>query len=212
MSVICPNCGLANEADSKFCSQCGYQLPSNTSSSFSEFVPPASPSETNSPPPHPSSGPVVFVSKGRKRHYHPPSRRCSRPHRRRQHSGWIMGVVFLGVGLLFAVFLLMPIFLGISYNSAGDWSDFGSSMGHMGSDFGDFFGSFGDRIGDFFGGLGERLGDFFGGFGDNIGHSFDSGFSFAFLPVFFLSLFPLLFILIAFIAILRSARINRQSL
>ena len=211
MSVTCPNCGLANEADSKFCSQCGYQLPSNDSSTYSEFVPPTSPSETNSPPIRPSSRPVVFVSKDRKHHYRSPSPRCSRP-RRRQHSGWIMGVVFLGVGLLFAVFLLMPIFLGISYNSATDWSDFGSSMGRMGGDFGDFFGNLGERIGDFFGGLGERLGNFFGGFGDNMGHSFDSGFSFTFIPVFFLSLFPLLFLLIGVIAILRSTRINRQSL
>ncbi|MCK4848220.1 MAG: zinc ribbon domain-containing protein [Candidatus Heimdallarchaeota archaeon] len=211
MSVTCPNCGLLNEDDSKFCSQCGYQLPAVDSHTSSEFIPPASTAKPTSSPDRSSSKPVIFVSKGRSSRHHFPSRRRSRP-RRHQHSGWIMGVVFLGIGLLFTALILAPLFLGISYNSMTDLSDFGTSMGHMGSDLGDFFGNIGERIGDFFGGLGERLGNFFGSFGDNIGHSFDSGFSFAFIPVFFLSLFPILFILIAFIAILRSARINRQSL
>ena len=74
-------------------------------------------------------------------------------------------------------------------------------MGHMGSDLGEFFGNFGESMGDFFGGLGDRIGD-----------SFDHGFSFNFLPVFFLSLFPLLFLVIGVIVILRSVRVNRQSL
>jgi hypothetical protein len=102
---------------------------------------------------------------------------------------------------LFVAFLLVPLFLGIFYNSVTDWSDFGSSMGHMGSNIGEFFGNFGEHMGDFFGGLGDRIGD-----------SFDSGFSFNILPVFFLSLFPLLFLVIGIIVILRSVRVNRQSL
>jgi hypothetical protein len=212
MSLTCPNCGLSNEGDSRFCSQCGFQLPESDTRSFSEFVPPSPNVEPFEPSPiRSSSKPVVFVSKGSRPRYHS-SPHCSRPRRRHQHSGWFMGVLFLGFGLLLAVFLLAPIFMGISYNSVGVFDDFGSSMGHMGSNIGDFFGNFGSRMGDFFGDLGERLGNFFGGFGDNFGHSFDSGFSFAFIPVFFLSLFPLLFLLIAFIAVLRSTRINRQSL
>ena len=200
MSVTCPNCGLSNETDSRFCSQCGFQLPAVDSRSPSEFIPPSSPVKPTSSPTRPSEKQVVFVSKGSRYRHRSHSRGYSRPCRR-QHSGWIMGFVFLGIGFLFVVFLLVPLFFGISYNSVTDWSDFGTSMGHMGSDLGEFFGNFGERIGDFFGGLGDRIGD-----------SFDHGFSFSFLPVFFLSLFPLLFLVVGIIVILHSARVNRQSL
>ena len=200
MSVTCPNCGLSNEDDSKFCSQCGFQLPAVDSRAPSEFIPPTPSVAPRSSPQRSSPEKVVFVSKGASRHRNYHSRRSSRSHRR-QHSGWLMGVVFLGIGFLFVVFLLVPLFFGISYNSVTDWSDFGTSMGHMGSDLGEFFGNFGERMGDFFGGLGDRIGD-----------SFDHGFSFNFLPVFFLSLFPLLFLVIGVVVILRSVRVNRQSL
>ena len=209
MSLTCPNCGFSNEADSRFCSQCGFQLPSVVSRPPSQLAPPSPKVESSSSPIRSSSKPVVFVSKGSRRHRLFPSRRPSRPCRR-QHSGWLMGFVFLGIGFIFVVFLLMPLFLGISYNSAVDWSDFGTSMGHMGSSLGDFFGSLGSSIGDFFGGLGDRLGSFFGGFGDSVGSCFDSGFSFTLLPVFFLSLFPLLFLIIGLVALLRSSRTNRR--
>ena len=204
MSLTCPNCGLLNEDDSRFCSRCGFQLPATSSPSSSEFVPPSPPS--NSDVSSSASSPLVFVSKGSSRSFRHLSRPC-----RRQHSGWLMGIIFLSIGLLFTLFLLAPLFMGISYNSYSFFNDFGSTMGHFGGSIGEFFGNLGGSLGEFFGSLGGRFSDFFGSFGDSIGHSFDSGFSFAFFPLVIFSLFPFLFILIVFIAILRSARINRSS-
>ena len=62
MSVTCPNCGLSNEDDSKFCSQCGFQLPAVDSRTPSEFIPPTPSVESRSSPQRSSPEKVVFVS------------------------------------------------------------------------------------------------------------------------------------------------------
>ncbi|MHA2156270.1 MAG: zinc-ribbon domain-containing protein [Candidatus Hodarchaeales archaeon] len=162
MSSFCVNCGSVLEADSKFCPSCGFQVEVRDSREFVEYAPVAVK----------STKPVVFASSRSRRisssHTHP--RRC-RP--RRQHSGWVLGVIFLSLGLIFALLILAPLAMYGSFNHDGRWSDMGVSMDHMGNDMGDFFGSFGERMGDF----GESIGDFFGGFGESIGDAFSSPFS-----------------------------------
>ncbi len=177
MSLSCVNCGSVLEAGSKFCPSCGFQVDLRESREFVEYAP-----SVNSP-----EKPVFFSSSPKRRisPSHFPSRRC-RP--RRQHSGWVIGVVFLSVGLLFALLLLAPLAMYGSFAHDGRMVDFGTSMGDMG----------------------ESIGDFFGGLGDGIGDVFDSPFSgHSFNSVTFL-LFPGFFFLFGFVLILFAARAHRR--
>ena len=181
MSLSCVNCGSVLEKDSKFCPSCGFQVDVRESREFVEYAP-----SVNSP-----EKPVFFSSSPRRRisSSHSHSRGCRRHRPRRQHSGWVLGVVFLSVGLLLALLLLAPLAMYGSFAHDGRMSDFGTSMGDMGGDFGDFF----------------------GGLGDSIGAVFDSPFSgHSFNSVIFL-LFPVFFFLFGFVLILFAARAHRRS-
>ena len=196
MSLICVNCGLANEDDSRFCSRCGFQLPVVEQSSYVEY----------SPPSPPESKPVVFVSSSPSPSYRSRSRRCARSPRH-QRSGWVLGFFFLAFGLLLAIFLLVPLMFNLSYNHYFDMSDFGATMG----DFGETMGDLGGRFGEMMGSFGSRLGDFFGNLGDSIGDSVSMTFSgHSFRRVIFF-LIPGLFFLFGAVMLLVALRNNRRS-
>ncbi len=192
MSVICPNCGLSNELDSRFCSQCGFQIPIVEPSSYHEFSPPA-----------PSSKPVVFVSNSPRRSHRSRCTSYPRPPRR-QHSGWFLGAFFLIFGLVFALFLLVPFVTDVSFDHHTDWDGFGDRMGNWGD-------SFGERMDDWGSSFGDRMGDFFDNLGNSIGDSFSSPFSshsFSRSVFFFIPVFIFLF---GAVMILFSRRSSRRS-
>ncbi len=175
MSSYCPNCGVLNEPDSKFCAQCGFQV---------DDVPvtPIQPSPVQSSSPS-SSKSVQFYSSSRSPRYHRRyhSRRC-RSVPRRHVSGWVLGIVFLTAGLLFAVAILAPLASGGHYPPHSTWDDFGNDMGNLGDELGDFFSDFGDEMGD----LGSDFGDSFSHSDGRLGSSFGRILAFCLIAFFFL--------------------------
>ena len=203
MSLSCPNCGFLNEADSKFCAQCGFQVDVVPDSPIQPISPSSHSSSTSSPEA------IQFHSSSRPSHSYRPIRHSPRYHHRRcrsapkrQMSGWVLGAVFLTAGLIFALIILAPLASGGHYTPHSTWSDFGEEMGRIGSDLGDFFSDFGEDMGE----LGSDLGDAFDQPTDIFNSDFSS-FPFRFLTFCILAFF----FLFGIVMLVFAARTSRRS-
>ena len=124
----CMQCGHENERDARFCRNCGSQMgvPKGVT---------------------PSKDQVEFV---------PTKRRaqedflCFGEEEFSSSGGYVLGVVFIVIGLIIAAAIFLP---DVISNLAGG---FGETVGNLGSDFGEFMGNWGERFGN-------TLGNFFEG-------------------------------------------------
>lgn len=131
----CMQCGHENEKDARFCRNCGSQMGVMNSVT-------------------PSKDQVEFV----------PAKRtqedflCFGEEEFSTTGGYVLGAVFIVVGLIIAAAIFMPVI----------FEDFGTTIGNLAGGFGETMGSLGSGIGEFFGSWGERFGDAFGKFFEGI--------------------------------------------
>jgi hypothetical protein len=144
----CEKCGHDNEANARFCRNCGTKLVTT--------VP---------------KGQVDFV----------PSKRVRTGD---ATASIVIGVVFIGVGLIVALAIFTNFF-----------SDFGNTIGN-------FFGGFGENMGQ----IGEDFGGFMGNWGENFGESVGNFFSGEAWWDILKILIPALFIIPGFIIVLLALR------
>lgn len=108
MIFVCPSCGLANRADSKFCKKCGTNFPPNFTNppQPAQVQPFMFPSVQNPPQPQNSSEAQVFQPP----QFTPPntSGQTAAPYRAKSNKnsfliiGALLGAVIIGAGLWFA--------------------------------------------------------------------------------------------------------------
>ncbi len=170
--MYCRNCGSPAEDHDLFCANCGFSLrtepiPSHQTNVQTDVVQSR------------VSQPVEFVSaRDVKR---PSSVQYYSPCPRNQHSGWILGIVFLGIAFVFALILLIPVIGGFHIDSFGDFFDsigctfgsLGGELGNLGGELGNLggeLGNIGGELGSAFGSLGGELGNL----GGELGHTFGS--------------------------------------
>jgi hypothetical protein len=122
----CNKCNYDNEPDANFCRQCGSEL---------TFAKPGIPAERK----------VEFVSGRQKTRVE--DNLCFGQEEDRE-AGWIIGAVFIIIGLFIAIVMLFPEGIGDFFGN------FGEFFGQLGNDIGNFFGSwgssFGESVGNFF--------------------------------------------------------------
>lgn len=117
----CETCGHDNEADAKFCRQCGSKV-----EMFKAGVP--------------AKGEVEFVA-GKQR-TRAEDNLCFGEEVESENAGYILGAIFICIGLLIAVVMIFPDFIGTFFGG------FGEFFGQLGNDIGNFFGSWGDSFGN----------------------------------------------------------------
>lgn len=150
--MYCRNCGSPAEDHDLFCANCGFSLrtepiPSHQTTVQTDVVQSR------------VSKPVEFVSaRDVKRS---PRVQSYSPCPRNQHSGWILGILFLGMAFVFALILLIPVIGG--FHNFDSFSDLGCVFGSLGSEFGNLGGELGNLGGEL-GHLGGELGSAFGSF------------------------------------------------
>ncbi len=119
---LCSQCGYENKDDSSYCRSCGEELVDHTEPPMKEkvqFIPRSSPKTEDN---------LCFGEES-------------------SEGGWIIGAVFIVVGLFISIFLLWPDFVGTFFEG------FGEFWGHIGSDIGTFFGNWGSAFGQAVGGF-----------------------------------------------------------
>ena len=165
--MYCRNCGSPAEDHDLFCANCGFSLrtepiPSHQTNVQTDVVQSR------------VSKPVEFVSA---RETNRPSQiQTFAPCPRNQHSGWILGIVFLGMAFVFAMVLLVPVIGGFHNfdcpfkDLGGAFGSLGGELGRLGGEIGRGFGSLGGELGREFGSLGGEFGRTFGSFDFRFGH------------------------------------------
>jgi hypothetical protein len=121
----CNKCGYRNEPDAKFCRNCGNKLDMTkelTTKDEVKFVPDTSRRKEED-----------FLCFGESES---------------GSSGFIVGAIFIIIGLFIGIVLFAPLFVGEFFGNFGEWA------GTLGSDIGNFFGSWGENFG-------EAVGNFF---------------------------------------------------
>jgi len=122
----CNECGYGNEADSKFCRQCGSKLTIMKGDVT-------------------KNGQIEFVSRKQRSS---DDNLCFGEEIENEKVGYIFGVILICLGLFITIVLIFP-------GGIGDFfGNFGEVFGKLGSDIGTFFGewgdSFGNSVGNFF--------------------------------------------------------------
>ncbi|MHA2252892.1 MAG: zinc-ribbon domain-containing protein [Candidatus Kariarchaeaceae archaeon] len=118
--MICETCGHDNEADAKFCRQCGSKTMITKVSS--------------------GKGQVEFTS-GKQR-TRDDNYLCFGEEVEYEGAGYVVGAIFICIGVFIAVVMIFPDFVGNFFGN------FGEFFGQIGSDIGNFFGSWGDSFGN----------------------------------------------------------------
>ncbi len=131
----CMQCGHENERDARFCRNCGSPMgvPKGVMPSKDqvEFVPTKPRAQED------------FLCFGEEHD---------------ATGGYVLGVVFIIVGLIIAAAIFLPAI----------FSDFGTTIGNLAGGFGETMGNLGSDIGEFFGNWGDTFGNSIGNFFSSI--------------------------------------------